>query len=207
MGEKHTLVVATFNRDKFKEYKELLGDLYIELLPLYEVAVVKKEEFIESGESFEENACIKAKVGALTTNLPTMADDSGLMVDYLGGAPGIYSARFSGLPHDYKKNNEKLLIELKGVPWEQRKAKFVAVIGFCDPKVDINNVKLFKGVVEGFIGFEPKGGGGFGYDPLFYVPQLRKTFAELSLEEKNKISHRAIALCKFKQFLKNYWNI
>ena len=202
--EKKRLVIATFNRDKYREYLELLSDLNIELIPLFKTSA-KKEEFKEKGESFEENASIKAKLASKITSLPSFSDDSGLCVDILNGAPGVYSARYGGEPHNYKKNNERLLKELNGVEWNKRKAKFVCVIAFYEPEKD--KIYLFRGECHGFITFEPKGEGGFGYDPLFYFPELGKTFAELSLEEKNKVSHRGRALSKFKKFLKEYWKV
>ena len=155
-------------------------------------------EVVEDGATFTENAVKKAKAVAVATCCLTMGDDSGLEVDYLGGAPGIFSARFAGEESNDKTNNEKLLRLLNGVPREKRTARFCCVIAIATPA---GQVYTASGSCEGEIAFEPKGEGGFGYDPLFFVPQFGKTFSELEPAVKNSISHRARALAGARQIL------
>lgn len=187
---KKKLVLATHNRDKIKEIKNKLGNDII-ILTIDDFDNIP--EVIEDGETLEQNAIKKAKIVYEHTKLPTVADDTGLFVDALNGKPGIYSSRFAGECATYDENVKKLLDELKNVSWEQRDAKFITVIAYY-----VNKSKwTVKGKVEGKITKEKRGKNGFGYDPVFYYEELGKTFSEMSLDKKNKISHRANALKKF----------
>lgn len=183
------LVLASGNKGKLNEFNILLAPLNIVVQPLTDYPDMP--ETIEDGTTFSENAIKKAREAAAYTGLPALADDSGLEVDYLKGQPGVYSARFAGEPKDDAANNCKLLALMKGVPWEQRTARFRCVIAICTPE---GTVDTSNGTCEGYILENEKGSGGFGYDPLFYVPEFNKTFAELEMTEKNKISHRGRAL-------------
>jgi len=192
------LVVATRNKGKIAEIKKLLSDLpEVKLLSLFDLKGLS--EIAETGKTFTENAIIKAKEIASLTGYWTLADDSGLEVDYLQGAPGVYSARFSGEKATDEQNNAKLLSLLKNVPWEKRQAKFVCVIAICNPQ---GQCYTLEGEYKGYIALEPKGTHGFGYDPVFFVPAYGKTMAELEPEIKNQISHRAMALKQLKLLLK-----
>ena len=171
-----------------REYIELFKGLPFELTTLSEQGI--KEEVEESGSTMEQNAVHKAATYAALSGLITLADDSGLEVDALGGEPGPLSRRYAGEGVSDRERNDVLLAKLRDVPWEERKARFRCVIAIAVPE---GNVALSEGVCEGFIAFESRGEGGFGYDPIFYVPELDKHMAELSLEEKNRISHRAKA--------------
>jgi XTP/dITP diphosphohydrolase len=200
------IVIASNNKHKISEIKAILHEKVskdIELLSLAEIGFF--EDIEENGETFEENAFIKASAAARLGYM-AMADDSGLMVDRLDGAPGVYSARFAGEPCDDRKNNEKLLAALEGTTPEERKAKFVSTIAFVDPAKTDRGI-CARGECPGTILYEYKGTGGFGYDPLFYYAPLDKTFAELTAEEKNSISHRARALDVFCELLKKELNI
>lgn len=188
------LLLATHNEGKIKEIKDFLSDLPLEITSFLELGL---SEIEEKGETFEANALLKARYGAEKTGLLTLADDSGLEVEFLDNAPGVFSARFAGLPKNDEANIHKLLELLKGVPFAKRKARFRCIIALIDGRWE----KITEGVVEGYILEEPKGKGGFGYDPVFFLPQYGKTMAELSLAEKNKISHRAKALEKAKKIL------
>jgi len=183
------LVLATKNEGKVREMTKLLAEQDIEVLSLADFPEI--EEIVEDGETFRENAVIKATEVCMQTGLTTLADDSGLEVDYLEGLPGVYSARFAGEEKDDSANNKKLLELLDGVPEEQRTARFKCVIAVAD--IDCF-VYIAEGTCTGIIAQEQRGDGGFGYDPLFYLPEHGKTFAEIDLETKNKISHRARAL-------------
>ncbi len=183
------VVLASRNKNKIKEIKQIYRSITgkeLDILSLDDIGY--DGEIEENGDSFEENAKIKASVPA-SLGYIGLADDSGLAVNALGGAPGIYSARYSGEDANYEKNNEKLLSELNGV--SDRSAKFVCV--FCALSPD-GNILTVRGECHGVIAKELKGEGGFGYDPLFIYPPLKKTFGELSSKEKNEISHRAVAL-------------
>ncbi len=181
------LAIATNNPNKVKEIKAVLGEFFPEgLYSLDELGI--NIEIEETGETLAENAVIKAETVCKLTGMPSLADDSGLMVDALGGAPGVYSARYAGEEHDDKKNNALLLKNLQGLP---RSAHFCSVIALVMPDGDIRTA---EGRVDGEILFEERGGGGFGYDPLFFSSELNKTFAEASPEEKNSVSHRGRAL-------------
>jgi len=183
------LVLATKNEGKIKEMTELLAGQDIEILSLADFPEI--EEIVEDGETFRENAIIKATEVCMQTGLPTLADDSGLEVDCLEGLPGVYSARFAGEERDNSANKKKLLELLEGVPAEERTARFKCIIAVADTDCF---VYISEGTCEGLITSEERGDGGFGYDPLFYLPEYDKTFAELDLETKNKISHRGKAL-------------
>ncbi len=189
------LLIATNNRGKLAEYLELLKGLPFELTwPEREGIELEIEE---EGSSYRENASLKALAWARATGLIALADDSGLEVDALGGAPGPLSARYGGLKSD-KEKYELLLREMEGIPWEKRTARFRCVIALAFPD---GRVYTFEGVREGFIALEPRGEHGFGYDPIFFIPELGKHMAELPLEEKNRISHRAQAARKLREFL------
>lgn len=191
------LVLATRNKGKILEIESILSDLPIKIKSLLDFPKIPEIE--ETGKTFEENALIKAKKVAKLTGLPALADDSGLVVDYLNGAPGIYSARYAGEGANDKKNNEKLLNELRGVPLEKRGAAFVCVVALCTAK---GSCYVKEGECNGIISLSPCGSYGFGYDPIFFLPNYGKTMAELPLEVKNQISHRSQALKKMKSLIK-----
>jgi len=191
------IVAATKNKDKVREIRKILKGLNVKILNLDNLKNIPK--ILENGKTFEENASKKARIASGYTHKLTIADDSGLEVDALGGKPGIKSARFAGNTANYGRNNAKLLKALKGIPSSGRKAKFVCVISIAkDGKV----LEVVKGNCCGRIAFEPRGKTGFGYDPLFISPKYGKTFAELGPEIKNRISHRYRALKKAKAALK-----
>ena len=200
-AEKIKIVLATRNPNKVREIRRLVTDAdikCIELLSLDDIGY--HDEIPETGSTFAENAYIKASVPA-SLGYYGLADDSGLEVDFLLGAPGVYSARYAGEPCDDVANNEKLLDELLDVDDELRTARYVSVISFVSP-YSVSEGGLFKGTCEGRILRKGRGSGGFGYDPLFFSDELGKTFAEVSLEEKNTVSHRARALCGLIEHLK-----
>jgi len=190
------LIIATTNQGKLKEIREILKGLGIKVKSLADFPGCP--DVIEDGETFRENALKKAREVAAHTGRLTLADDSGLMVDALDGAPGVYSARFAGKNADDIKNNKKLLKMLKDTPDKERGAKFVCVLALVSPD---GVEKVLKGVVKGRIAHGMRGARGFGYDPLFYYAPVRMTFAEMGPEEKNKVSHRARALAKLKEYL------
>ncbi|WP_315071462.1 XTP/dITP diphosphatase [uncultured Clostridium sp.] len=196
------LILASNNKKKIKEMKDILKELDIEVKSLEDENI--NIDVVENGKTFEENAKKKAKeiyeflLKRGDENFIVLADDSGLTVDYLGGEPGIYSARYSGEHGNDKKNNEKLLNNLKGVSIENRGAKFICQLAMFTDKGEYFSV---LGDVRGYIIEELQGEGGFGYDPLFFYEPLSKTFGELSPEEKNKISHRGLALKELKRIL------
>jgi len=197
------LVLASNNSGKIKEMKELLRELSIEVLSLKDMGI--DINVVEDGTTFEENSRKKAEeiydelIKNNESNFIVMADDSGLEVDYLNGEPGVYSARYAGEDSNDKKNNEKLINNLKGVPLEERRARFVCHISLVYGNKEYIGV---NGIVEGYILEEARGEGGFGYDPLFFYKPYNKTFSEMTMEEKNKISHRGIALRKVIQTIK-----
>jgi XTP/dITP diphosphohydrolase len=195
-----TLVVATRNPGKLKEIQALLSDLPVRCVSVTDCPGV--EDVVEDGETLEANALKKARAVSQATGLPTLADDSGLEVFALDGRPGVYSARYAGENVTYADNNKKLLRELTGVLPEKRKASFRCIICF----IDGDSVHSTEGSCPGSILLEMRGSGGFGYDPLFMPDGFDKTFAELSIEEKNVISHRAKALKQMKEFLTRYFN-
>jgi len=192
------LLLASNNRGKVAEYRRLLAGIPYQLVTPSELEL--DFSVAESGKSFEENAILKATAYAAASGLLTIADDSGLEVDALGGEPGVLSARYAGANASDSQRNEYLLSRLKHVPMERRQARFRCVIALASPKGLIGTV---SGECEGLIALEPKGEYGFGYDPVFYLPQMGKTMAELPLKEKNKLSHRARAAAKLKTLLKS----
>ena len=192
-----TIVAASSNAHKIKEIQAIMDKFGIKVISRDE-AGVPPFEIEEDGTTFEENSYKKAAAIMQACGRTTIADDSGLMVDYLGGAPGVYSARFAGEEHDDGKNNEKLLKLIKNVTGEDRRARFVSVITLVYPD---GETLVARGECEGRIIGAPTGENGFGYDPLFVPDGLDKTFAQLSEEEKNKISHRARALEKLEELL------
>lgn len=194
---KKTLILSTGNIHKVEEIKDILKDLSVEVLSKKDLGL-QNLSIEEDGITLEENAIKKAKVLAKKVKGIVVADDTGLFVDYLNGMPGVYSSRYSGKNVTYEENNKKLLRELKGVPLEERTAYFETIIAIV---AEDGKVRTVSGKCEGKIGFEPKGNEGFGYDPLFIVDGHDKTFAELGENVKNKISHRAKALEKFKKEL------
>ena len=185
------IILASDNGHKLEEIRRYFKEAEIpaEIIPLRDSGF--SGEIVEDGETFEENALIKARTVALATGCAAIADDSGLEVDALHGAPGVYSARFAGVHGDDNANNAKLLQELDGVPDCKRTARFVSAI--CVYREDGASVSV-RGTAEGLILTEKKGSGTFGYDPLFYYPPFGKTFAEMDGSEKNSISHRGNAL-------------
>ncbi len=187
-GDDMVIVAASNNAGKIKEFNALLGHLGIRVLPISEMDGNFHPE--ETGSSFRENALIKAREAAQETGLPALADDSGLEVDVLDGRPGIWTSRYAGDNPTDDENNQKLLDELKPYSLAQRTARFHAVAALVLPD---GQEFTSTGKLEGVILDECKGTCGFGYDPLFYIPELKKTMAELTLEEKNQISHRARA--------------
>jgi XTP/dITP diphosphohydrolase len=191
------LVIATRNPNKLKELKEILGDIDFNILSLDDLSCIPS--VVEDGDTFEENALKKARAVARTVNRLSLADDSGLVVESLGGGPGVRSQRFAGEGAGDRENIRKLLDALKDKPFDQRKAKFVCVVGVVFPD---GREEVFRGECKGYITFSPKGKMGFGYDPVFFYPELNRTFAELSPDEKNKVSHRRRALEAVKRFLK-----
>lgn len=190
------IVISSRNKEKKRELKALLKDLKIKVLDLNDFPSAPRVE--EKGRTFEENAAAKALKIAKFTERLTLADDSGLEVEALGGRPGVYSARFAGKGATYEANNRKLLRLLEGSPKSKRKARFVSVIAvaYGDKLVGIT-----RGECSGRITFEPKGKNGFGYDPVFFSPKHNKTFAQLSPKEKNAVSHRGRALRKAKKII------
>ena len=190
------IVFATTNEGKVKEIKEILKDFPIEVVSMKEMGI--SAEIEENGATFEENSLIKARALVKLTGLPALADDSGLEVDYLNGEPGIYSARYLGRDTDYDYKNNYIIDKLSGAKGEDRSARFVCVISLVLPD---GREFVERGVVEGLIGYEQKGENGFGYDPIFYLPEYGKTSAELPPEEKNRISHRGKALTAMKKLI------
>lgn len=195
-----TIVIATKNAGKALEYRKMLAPHHIEVKTLADFPDTFRIN--ENGQSFEENATIKAETVMNQLHLPVMADDSGLVVDALNGRPGIHSARYAG-DHDDDANNRKLLAELRNVPKEKRTAHFHTTIVAVQP----NGPKLVaNGRVDGHILQEPQGEHGFGYDPLFYVDEINKGMAELTADEKNAISHRGRAMREFMEKFPDWWH-
>ncbi|MCL5779452.1 MAG: XTP/dITP diphosphatase [Firmicutes bacterium] len=190
------LVLATNNKGKVKELAEMLNPLGLQVVPIGEYPGFQEVE--EDGETFADNAIKKAVAAAEFTGELSLADDSGLEADALNGAPGVYSARFAGELKDDAANNRKLLKLLEDVPDEKRTGRFRCVIAIAEPN---GRVHTAEGACEGIILRELKGEVGFGYDPLFYVPTYKQTFAEMDLEQKNSISHRGKALRKAMEIL------
>jgi len=193
------VIVATRNKGKVREIREALKGLGLRIYALSDFRDVPEVE--EDGKSFTENALKKARFYSKVFGKLTMADDSGLEVDGLKGMPGIYSARYSGEGASSQKNNEKLLQEMEGVSLSKRGARFKCIIAMVSPE---GREAMAEGACKGRIGFREKGKKGFGYDPLFILPKYGKTMAELSLEEKNKMSHRGKALRKIRKIIKTF---
>ncbi len=191
------LVLATGNRDKQQEMKALLQDLGLTIRTLDEFPAAPV--VVEDGETCQANAGKKAREIAQFTGALTLADDTGLEVDALGGRPGVFAARYAGAHATYADNCRKLLDELTGVPADQRGARFLTVVAIADP---VSSVEFVEGVLRGRIADHCSGGHGFGYDPVFIVPELGETLAALTLDQKNRISHRGQALAKAKDVLK-----
>ena len=198
MAELNTIVLATQNRDKREELQEALSEFTVKILSLNDFPFIGEIE--EVGQTLLENSMIKAKTVHNLTQLPVIADDTGLEVEALNGAPGIYSARYAGEDVTYEDNVNKLLAEMENIPLENRKAQFRTVISFVDKDREL----WTEGTIKGIIGESAKGKNGFGYDPVFFVPELEKTFSELSIGEKNRISHRGLAMKKFRILLREY---
>ena len=183
------MIFATGNENKMVEIREILGDLPLEILSMKQAGI--RADIEENGTSFEENALIKAREVCRLAGEMVLADDSGLEIDYLNGEPGIYSARYMGENTSYRVKNKNLMERLEGVPNEKRTARFVCAIAAVFPD---GKELVVRGTVEGIIGYEERGENGFGYDPIFYLPERGLTTAELPPEEKNSISHRGNAL-------------
>ena len=192
------IVIATHNKDKFKELYFGLKSLNVELLSLDDFPGIG--EIIEDGDTLEANALIKARTVYKLTSLPTISDDTGLSVDALNGAPGVYSARYAGENCSYLDNVNKMLSEMKNISENKRGANFTTVMAYVDGKGEL----LAEGVVKGVIANKIKGIGGFGYDSIFYVHNKGKTFSEMTIEEKNSVSHRSKAIDDLKSKLATY---
>lgn len=195
------IIFATGNTGKMREIRSILDDLRVPVLSMKEAGI--QVDIEENGTSFEENALIKARAVAAAEEARgsvVLADDSGLEIDALNGEPGIYSARYLGEDTPYDVKNRELISRLEGVPEDRRTARFVCAIAAV---LADGREFTVRGVIEGRIGYEQKGQGGFGYDPIFYVPEYGKTTAEMSPEEKNRISHRGKALMLMKEVLKD----
>lgn len=196
------IVFATGNAGKVKEIQMIMADTGMEVVSMKEAGIEISIE--ENGTSYEENALIKARAVAACTSDIVMSDDSGLEIDYLDKEPGIYSARYMGEDTSYRIKNKNLIDRLEGVPDERRTARFVCAIAAVLPD---GRELTARAAIEGRIGYEEKGSNGFGYDPIFYVPEFGKTTAELTEEEKNQVSHRGKALRLMKEELRKYENI
>ena len=193
------IIFATGNQDKMREIREILSDPQMEILSMREAGI--ETDAVEDGKTFEENALIKARAvaGKLQgEGWVVLADDSGLEVDYLNKEPGIYSARYMGEDTSYDIKNQKILDRLEGVPKEQRTARFVCAIAAAFSN---GETKVVRGAIEGYIGWEPAGENGFGYDPVFYVEEYGCSTAQLPREVKNRLSHRGKALRAMKEIL------
>lgn len=190
------IIFATGNAGKMKEIRSILGDMDVEILSMKEAGI--DIEIEENGNTFTENAVIKASAIAKECGEIVLADDSGLEIDFINKEPGVYSARYMGEETSYHIKNANLIERLHGVPEEKRTARFVCAIAAVFPD---GSVKTTEGTIEGYIGYEEKGENGFGYDPIFCVPEFGCTTAELTLEQKNVISHRGKALQKMKSIL------
>lgn len=194
--QRKNIIVASSNTHKIKEVKTILAPLAYNVQSMREAGI--ELEIEEDGQTFEENALLKARALAEISDDIILADDSGLEVDILEGAPGIYSARYAGEHGDDQANNRKLLDQLKDVPKHQRGARFYCAIAMVYPE---GKEIVVAGECKGTIILKPKGHNGFGYDPLFYIPHLDKTYAQLDTQEKNSISHRSKALDRLKEVL------
>jgi len=193
------LLLATTNRHKLEEYRAMFSDLPIKLLSLEDIQLDFDVE--ETGSSFAENAVLKARAYAQASGMLTLADDSGLEIDALDGAPGVLSARFAGKGTSYEERFRLILAQLKGIPAEQRTARFRCTIALAEPT---GYTRVVEGTIEGMIADSPRGKHGFGYDPIFFVPELGKTMAELTSDQKNRISHRGRAAQAARILLENW---
>lgn len=193
------LVFATGNKDKMREIREIMADCEVEILSMKEAGIAV--DIVEDGKTFEENAMIKARAVAEYTDAIVLADDSGLEIDALNKEPGVYSARYMGEDTSYSIKNQNLIERLEGVPKENRTARFVCVIAAVLPD---GQELVTRQTMEGYIGWEPEGENGFGYDPIFYLDEFGCSSAALSREQKNEISHRGKALRSMKGLLKKY---
>lgn len=183
------IIFATGNEGKMREIRLILEDLGMEILSLKEAGI--HLDIQENGDTFEENAVIKARTVMEETGALVLADDSGLEIDYLNGEPGVYSARYLGEDTSYRIKNQNLIDRLEGVPEEKRTARFVCAIAAAFPD---GRTLMARGTIEGIIGYEERGEGGFGYDPIFWLPEYGCSTAELTMEKKNELSHRGKAL-------------
>lgn len=195
---KKRIIFATGNAGKMKEIRAIMDDMGMEILSMKEAGI--EVDIEENGKTFEENAIIKAKAIAEHTDDIVLADDSGLEIDYLNKEPGVYSARYMGEDTSYEVKNANLLERLKGVEKSKRTARFVCAIAAVLPDKE---VLVTRKTIEGYIGEEPAGENGFGYDPIFYVEEYGCSTAQLSMEQKNELSHRGKALRAIKEELKN----
>lgn len=193
---KKQIIFATGNKDKMREIREIMADVDVEVISMKEAGIIV--DVVEDGETFEENSLIKAKAIAEHTDAIVLADDSGLEIDYLDKAPGVYSARFMGEDTSYDIKNQALIDKLDGVPKEERTARFVCAIGAVLPNKE---TLVIRETMEGYIGYEADGENGFGYDPIFYLDEFGCSSAALSREQKNEISHRGKALRAMKDIL------
>lgn len=194
---KAKIIFATKNKDKMKEVREILADKEYEILSMEEAGI--SIDVVEDGTTFEENALIKSRtIRDYVKDAIVLSDDSGLEIDYLNGAPGIYSARFEGEKTPYSIKNQIILNKLEGVPDEDRTARFVCAVAAAFPD---GTDQVVRGTIEGMIGYESAGDNGFGYDPIFFVPEYRCTTAEMTAEQKNEISHRGKALRMISKYL------
>lgn len=196
MNQKGRIVFATGNAGKMREIRMIMEDMGMEILSMKEIGI--NPDIVEDGTTFTENAIIKAKAVAALTDAIVLADDSGLEIDALNKEPGIYSARYMGEDTSYRIKNANLIERLEGVPDEKRTARFVCAIAAVLPNGELLTT---LGTVEGRIGYEEKGANGFGYDPIFFLPEFGCTSAELTDEQKNEISHRGKALRAMKELL------
>ncbi len=193
------LLIATNNEHKLKEIRDILGDMCEEILSYKDLKLDVNPE--ETGQTFEENAIIKAKAGMLKSGLPTLADDSGICAVALNNAPGVYSARFAGESATDQQNNQKLCEYLQKFEYSERKVYYACSIALALPK---GGVLTSFGQCDGMFVLDPVGSNGFGYDPHFYLPDYKQTIAQLPTDVKNKISHRYKALCAMKEQMQNY---
>ena len=193
------IVLATHNEDKCAEMTAILDEFPIQLLSLEDFPEIGEIE--ENGSSLEKNALIKARTVHSITRLISWADDTGLEVDALGGKPGVYSARYAGVNCSYSDNVQKLLQKMENIPADKRIAHFKTAIALIGENMEL----VSEGVVEGMITTKPKGVGGFGYDPVFYVPNKGKTYSEMEMTEKNQISHRAKAIQNMTKLLESHF--
>jgi XTP/dITP diphosphohydrolase len=196
------LLLATSNPHKLEEFRAIFADLPLRLLSLNDLQLDFEVE--ETGTTFAENAELKARTYAQASGMLTLADDSGLEIDALGGAPGVQSARYLGRETSYEERFRRILQQLKGLPMDQRTARFRCAIALAEPS---GNTRIVEGVIEGVIADSPRGKNGFGYDPIFYLPESGKTFAELAPEHKNRISHRARAAQSARELLEKWPNL